>query len=257
VESSQLANSGTAQGLSNQLTGNAASVYGSLEPQLQAEAAAPSGYTPSQIASQNTAAQQSAGGTQAGAVGAGGLYSARTRNAGGAQAAIGSASRAAGANLSKAAVGTQVNNANLQQSQRQSALGGLEGLNSTEMGGGLNALGLSNQALAGADQSAVNNPWMKLLTSGIGAGGQAAQGYFQGQGPCWIAAELYGGWNDPRTIIVRQWIFGEFSKSAVGSVVCKAYSRFGERIAAAIHARPILRKPFKVLFDCALRRAQK
>jgi hypothetical protein len=181
VQGQQLANSGTAQGLSNQLTGNAASVYGSLEPQLQAEAAAPSGYTPSQIASQNTAAQQSAGGTQAGAVGAGGLYSARTRNAGGAQAAIGSASRAAGANLSKAAVGTQVNNANLQQSQRQSALGGLEGLNSTELSGGENALGLSNSALTGAAQTGENNPWMKLLQSGMGAAGQAAGGGAFGQ----------------------------------------------------------------------------
>jgi hypothetical protein len=163
VEASQLNNAATAGNLSNQLTANASNVYGGLEPQLAAEAAHPSGYTPGQKASINTAAQQSAGGTTAGATGAGGLYAARTRNAGAGQAAIGASSRAAGGNLSRAAVGTQVQDANLAQKNRNAALGGLSGMYGTELSGGEGALGLSNQALSGADSSAANNAWMKLL----------------------------------------------------------------------------------------------
>lgn len=172
VEKQQLANSGTAQGLSNQLTANAGNVYGSLEPALAARAATPMGYTPSQKASINTAAQQSAGGSTAGAVGQGGLYAARTRNAGAGQAAIGASNRAAGSNLSRNAVDTEVQSANLGQQNQRAALGGLQGLYGTELSGGENALGLSNQALQGANQSAANNPWMKLLLQGIQSGGQ-------------------------------------------------------------------------------------
>jgi hypothetical protein len=174
VEGQQLANSGTAQGLSNQLTANAANVFGGLEPTLQARASTPMGYTPAQKASINTAAQQSAGGSTADAVGQGGLYAARTRNAGAGQAAIGAANRAAGSNLSRNAVNTEVQNANLGQQNQRAALGGLQGLYGTELSGGENALGLSNQALQGADQSAANNPWMKILQSSLGAAGQAA-----------------------------------------------------------------------------------
>jgi hypothetical protein len=172
-----LANSGTAQNLSNNLTANAANVYGGLEPELAARAATPTGYTPSQQASMNTAAQQSAGGSNAGAAGQGGLYAARTRNAGAGQAAIGSSTRAAGANLSKAAVGTQVQSANLGQQNQRAALSGMEGLNSTELSGGENALGLSNSALGVANQADANNPYLKIGMGILGAGGQAAQGY--------------------------------------------------------------------------------
>jgi hypothetical protein len=170
VASQALGNSGTAQNLSSNLTGNAATIFGGLEPQLAAEASHPTGYTPGQLATQNTAAQQSAGGSQAGTVGQGGLYAARTNNAGAAAGAIGAGTRAAGANLSKAAVGTEAKNADLQQQQRQEGLKGLGGLYGEDLTGGEGALGLSNQALNVADTADANNPWMKLLTAGLGSG---------------------------------------------------------------------------------------
>jgi hypothetical protein len=179
VEGQQLANSATAQNLSNNLTANAANIYGGLEPTLQAQASHPSGYTPMQKANMNTAAQQSGGGSTAGAVGQGGLYAARTRNAGAAQNAIGSAVRSAGSNLSREAVGTEMADANLAQKKQAGALGGLSSLNSTELSGGENALGLSNSALSGADQSAANNPWLKL--------------YMQANSNAQAAAEMAGG----------------------------------------------------------------
>lgn len=167
VTKDQLANSGTADALSNQLTANAANIYGGLEPQLQAESAHPSGYSPTQTAAMNTAAQQSAGGSTAGAVGQGGLYAARTRNPGAAANAIGAGVRSAGQQLSNAAVGVQARSANLAQENQRAAQNALGGLYGTELGGAESALGLSNSALNGADQSAANNPWNKLLLAGV------------------------------------------------------------------------------------------
>lgn len=178
VEGDQLANSGTANNISSNLVGTAGNLYGSLAPTLAAQAAAPAGYTPTEKAAMTTAGEQSAGGTQAGAVGQGALLASRTKNAGTADAAIAQSARTAGQQLSNTAVGTEVKNANLEQQQRQSALQGEEGLYSTTLGGGLNALGLSNQALGGADTSGANNPYMKLLQSGLAAGGQAAGAYY-------------------------------------------------------------------------------
>lgn len=163
VKKDAFANSGTANALTNQLTGNAANIYGGLEPTLQAEAAHPQGYTPQQKALMNTAAQQSAGGSAAGAIGAGKLYSARTKNAGGAKAAIGEGVRNAGRNLSDTALETELQNANLQQKQQQEGLGGLEHLYGTELSGGENALGLSNQAL-GVANNAKPSFWQQMAT---------------------------------------------------------------------------------------------
>src|SRR5271170_2358415 len=169
-------NSTTAGNLQDRYSANAANVYGGLEPQLAAEAAHPTGLSPIQKASQNTAAQQSAGGGTAGAIGAGRLYAARTRNAGGAKQAIGQATRGAGSNLSTAALGTEQQDAALQQRNQQAGLSGLEGLNAQQTSAGEGALGLSNQALGVADQADANNPYLKILQSSIAAAGQAAHG---------------------------------------------------------------------------------
>jgi hypothetical protein len=172
VEAGQLGNAGTADSSSAGLLTNAGNLYGSLAPTLAAQAASPAGYTGVQKAAMNTAGQQSAGGTQAAAVGQGALLASRTKNAGTADAAISEGARTAGQQASNTAVGTEVKNANLQQQQRQQALQGEEGLYGTTLGGGLNALGLSNSAYSGAAQSAADNPYIGLLKSAIAAGGQ-------------------------------------------------------------------------------------
>lgn len=153
VKKDAFANSGTALGQSNALGANAGAIYGPLSSQLQSQAAHPSGYTPNQMAAQNTAAQQSAGGSMAGTVGQGALLAARTRNAGAAQNAIAQGGRQASQNLSNAAVGTQVRDANLQQQNQHQATQGLEGLYGQELGGSQRALGLSDQALNTANQA--------------------------------------------------------------------------------------------------------
>lgn len=179
IESDQIANSGTANNMSSALNDNATNLYGSLAPTLQAEAAHPAGYTPTQLSAMNTAAMQSAGGSQAGTVGQGALLAARTRNAGAAQNAVGAGSRAAGANLSNAAVGTQVKDANLAQQHQQQGISGETGLYNTDLGASENALGISNSALSGASNTGgMNNPWdqfgmqyMKSAMAAAAAGG--------------------------------------------------------------------------------------
>lgn len=131
----------TANTQANNEFGNAESLYGNLAPQLESEAANPQGYAPTDLAAMETGAQQSAGGTEAGAVGQGALFGARTRNAGAAPAAIADASRAAGEQLSKNALGIKTANAGLKEKQHQEALGGLEGLTNLETGAGDSSLG--------------------------------------------------------------------------------------------------------------------
>ena len=183
VKKDAFANYGTGANLANNLTTNAANIYGSLEPTLAAESATPSGFTPGQKANMNTAAQQSAGGSTAGAIGEGKLYSQRTRNAGGAKQAIGSGVRGAGENLSKAAVGTEMANAQLAQHKQMQAQQGLQGLNQTELTGGIDSLGQSNQALHIAEE-APESYWQQLALTGgknlVNAGldaGEAASGF--------------------------------------------------------------------------------
>jgi hypothetical protein len=73
---------------------------------------------------------------------------------------------------------------------------------------------------------------------------------------CRIAAAIYDGWDDPRTIAVREWLHTEFATTAFGRFVMSAYLRFGERIAEQIKLHPPLMRVFKPIFDAALRRAE-
>lgn len=164
VKSDAFSNSGNALNLSNQLQGNAANIYGSVEPTLAAEAAHPQGYSPTDLAMLNTSAQQSAGGSQAGAVGQGALLASRTKNAGTADAAIAKSAENAGGLLSKAALGTQEANANLKQKQQQEGLSGMQSLYGTDLSGGENALGLSNSALDIAN-NAKPGFWQQMATT--------------------------------------------------------------------------------------------
>lgn len=156
----------SAQNISGAAGGTASSLYSTLAPQLITQSVAPSGYSPSDIAKMDTAAQESAGGSNAGAVGQGALYSARTRNAGGAADAIAKSSRSAGETLSQGVLGTQLRNADLKQQQRQGAQDSLAKLYGINLGTSVDALG----QVAGnvnADTNASNASWN--WTKGLGA----------------------------------------------------------------------------------------
>ncbi len=116
-------------------------------------------------------------------------------------------------------------------------------------------LNAQDNTLATQQNAARNNPsFLDTLGESFAAGlGKTAAG----QKGCWIAARVFGGWNDPRTRKVRLWIFGPFTDKWYGALLAAAYARFGEFVAERLMPyswtlRWILRK----VFEAALRRAE-
>lgn len=175
VKSGLFANSGAGQNLSRTAGNNASSLYGTLDPALSTMATAPQGINPADMAKINTSEMQTAGGANAGAVGQGSLLSARTKNAGTADAAIAKSGEGAAQSLSKANLGTQVENQQVKQNQQLQGLKGMEGLYGTNEGEALGGLNASDTALKDAGEA--GNFWQKLLMQGLQSGGQVAASY--------------------------------------------------------------------------------
>lgn len=235
--------------------GNANSLYGDLAPTLEGEIAHPAGYAPSDLSAMETGAQQSAGGSEAGAVGQGGLYAARTRNKGGAAAAIADASRGAGQQLSRNLLGVRSANAGLKNQQQQAGISGLTNLTGLETGASTSALG-NVAGLSNANTNAENASYdwatdvFDPILQAAGTGAAAFKG-------CWIASAVYGGESDPRTHIVRAYLNGPFRKSVLGDSVMRMYFAIGRQVAWFVRRSSWLRAAFKPLFDIALRKAAK
>jgi hypothetical protein len=165
---------------------------------------------------------------------------------------------------------TQANYAQGYQNWGQAAgvLGSTAGLVSPTAFAG-QTTGAGGAAMTGATEvaNAANSPWNAAFGA-LGAVGGAAAGRFNlpsfgggggtpGLPPvCWIAAELFGGWTDPRTVLVRHWLTHDFSQRWTGRQLLKLYVKYGERTAAAIHRYPALRIVFAPPFHLALRQAQ-
>ena len=162
--------------LSTGLEGNASNIYSTLAPTLQAEASHPQGISPTDLAAMNTDAKQTAGGVTAGATGQGALLAARTRNAGGADAAIASGARAAERGASESDLKTGIANEELKQHQQQSGLSGLEQLYGEGLTGGIQSAGQIAPDV-NADVNAQNASWdwaKDILAPVLQASGQAA-----------------------------------------------------------------------------------
>jgi len=158
-----------ANAISTNSTTNAGSLYSTLTPQLESEAAAPSGFAPADLAAMDTAAEDSAGGTEAATVGQGGLLGARTRNSGAPGAAIAKGARTAGEIASKGALGTQLQNAQLKQDQHQAGLSGEENLLAGQMGESTGALGdVASNVNANTNAENASWDWTKLIPYGAG-----------------------------------------------------------------------------------------
>jgi hypothetical protein len=74
---------------------------------------------------------------------------------------------------------------------------------------------------------------------------------------CWIAVELYGGWDDYRVKLLRAWIWGPFSSTWWGGFWAGMYSQYGLRASGWVRRSRIVRKVFKLIFDRALVRAER
>ncbi len=164
---------------SQNLQGQQNQLYSTLAPTLQQDIAHPVGLNPYEKAQANTAAQESAGGSQAAAVGQGALQAQRTRNAGTADAAIGEGSRGAGRNLSRAALGTELQDSAMKQQKQQAAKGELASLYGVATPGGSAALNsVANNSNANTNAANASWNWAKyILDPALQAGGSAAGGY--------------------------------------------------------------------------------
>lgn len=110
-------------------------------------------------------------------------------------------------------------------------------------------IGAEENQLKTGEEAANMPSFADTLGSSFVKGLGTAAGTFVG---CWIAAELYGGWDDWRTKLIRKWLAEEFSKHWYGRLVLRAYTRWGQRLAIAIRTCPKLRRFFRWLFDKAL-----
>lgn len=119
-------------------------------------------------------------------------------------------------------------------------------------------LGEQSNALSD-EQKASQTPsfWQELGQGVIGAGESFAGAYGKSLDGCWIAARLYGGWNDERTKLLRRWIFGPFAETWYGMLPAALYARLGEWVAERCMPKSqLLTWALRKVFDAALRRAR-
>lgn len=126
---------------------------------------------------------------------------------------------------------------------------GMEGQIASEAGG------QANQQLGTAEQAANQPSFADMLTNSlISAGGQVAGGLAKG---CWVAAEVFGGWDEPRTVIVRNYLFGPFREHRLGRIITDLYAEYGERAAVLMKRNRPVRWVLTRLCHFALRQARR
>ena len=138
------------------------------------------------------------------------------------------------------------------------ALGSTAGLiNPNSYSGSATTAGNSAANTANQISQANFAPW-GALTGAAGSVLGAAAGAFTGGVVknsglgCWIAAEIYGGWDEPRTVLVRQWLWENFT----GHWLLNLYVRYGERVAAMVRKYKPVRWFFTRIFNSFLRQAR-
>ena len=124
-------------------------------------------------------------------------------------------------------------------------------LNPTGYSGVANTAGSDAAATSKAAADVAFAPWGAAFGA-LGSIGGAAASYGMGKLPCWIAAEIFGGWEDPRTVTVRHWLM----KNYTGHWLMNLYVQFGERMAAMVRKHRPVRWVFTGIFNHLLKQAQ-
>ena len=100
-----------------------------------------------------------------------------------------------------------------------------------------------------SQQTQTQNPFLQSFYSSLGQGlgnftnPQTYTSMFK-FGSCWVAAEIFGGWFEPKTCSARYYI-GNIAPTWFR----KFYYENGERIAKFIHNKPILKAMLRPLFE--------
>jgi hypothetical protein len=164
--------------------------------------------------------------------------------------------------LSSSVASAQQQRIGSEASYNQSALGATATPISAESGLYGSAGGQANSEL-GTQESASQTPsfWDEVGNSVAGIPSAAASGASGAATTallkCWVAAETFGGWYEPRTVLVRGWVFGTLKAHPVGKYVAKLYLRFGERAAELMRTNKCIRWALTKLCYFALKQAQK
>ncbi|MGA8529253.1 MAG: hypothetical protein WB622_06025 [Acidobacteriaceae bacterium] len=247
--------------------GAGASTIGSaLVPYEARQLTNPAGMSQADIGAQLTAGLAGAGGATSGLQGAASKMAATTRNPMGFSAGLDAASRARAAASARTSEGIAANNADVKLQQQSDAARTLGSLYGTDVSGQNAAAGQQANDI-NAQVNASKSGWLQNMLDTIstisgaakGAGSMGVgfgQGQTWGPGGCWVAAEIFGGWEEPRTVLVRNWLNTEFRKSLLGGLVMRFYLAFGERIAAGVRRSKLLRVALTPLFELALRKAE-
>jgi len=69
-------------------------------------------------------------------------------------------------------------------------------------------------------------------------------GQLAAAGGCWVAAEVFGGWYEPKTCAARHYV-----NFMAPGWFREMYMKFGERVAKFISDKPVLKKLIKPLFE--------
>ena len=140
-----------------------------------------------------------------------------------------------------------------------SSFGSLAGLGGQNVGQGTAASSAGMQGMNAAanqyGQMQEINAQNKAQTTGFygSLGGSLLEA---GGEMCWIAAAMFGGWNDRRTAMARFWLKNIYDKTFVGGVFCSLYRRYGERIAVYVSRYRLVRSAFLPLFNWFLLKSQ-
>jgi hypothetical protein len=121
-------------------------------------------------------------------------------------------------------------------------------------------LGTETGAAEGALGDETNASKTPSFWQELGQGAIQAGSAFAGSGgkpPCWIAARLWGGWEDRRTVLVRLWLTCSFGKRWYGSPLVWLYSGTGAWIADRLMPRSkLVSLVLRSIFESALAHAE-
>lgn len=200
--------------------------------------------------------------TQSGQNTAGALGSAEERNRlAGARSGNSAFSGAANNDFIRQALGANANtgldvnlaNDQLKQQQQQAGIAGMEGLSQQEIESAMNALNTSSGASNAWSQAYTAYQPFEQVMSGIGSLGAGVGAAAKGILSCWVAAATFGGWDDPRTQLVRQYLFGPVRETRIGRFFTDLYVKYGERISQSKAAMVLMRPLFRLILKFAER----
>ena len=158
----------TAAQTGGQYGAEAQGIGGMLVPQLQADVNNAPGLGAGTTGAMLTQGLGAAGGAASGIVGQEGLRAARSRNVGGSAGVLDEAAREKMRTSAGVGLDVATKDAMVKSAQRQSALGGLEGLYGTDVGAGLKAQSLVPEDID-AWSKANQTGWMQNTAMMIGA----------------------------------------------------------------------------------------